>query len=73
MPFALHLLKPAEQEPPQPELLLDHRERPLSRLLSSASVVDERGSGRLEHQPNAAVPRTASDLHPHDPRASGRG
>jgi NADH-quinone oxidoreductase subunit B len=67
--------------PPRPDAVIDailklqkkiERERPLARLLQGPGVSDERGSGRLDHQPNAAVPRSAYDLHPHDPRAGKR-
>lgn len=64
--------------PPRPDAVIDailklqkkiERERPLARLLAGTDVADERGSGRLTHQPNGAVPKTKFDLHPHDPRA----
>jgi len=64
--------------PPRPDAVIDailklqkkiERERPLARLLAGTSVADERGSGRLTHQPNQAVEKTKFDLHPHDPRA----
>lgn len=64
--------------PPRPDAVIDailklqkkiERERPLARLLAGTDVTDERGSGRLTHQPNQAVPKTKFDLHPHDPRA----
>src|SRR5688572_9187617 len=67
--------------PPRPDAVLDaliklqkriERERPLQRILHGPSVVDERGTGRLRYQPNAAVPHGKADLHPHDPRAAGR-
>jgi NADH-quinone oxidoreductase subunit B len=72
--------------PPRPDAVIDallklqkkiERERPLARLMESlggnAPESDERGSGRLSHQPNAAVEKSVSDLHPHDPRAAKRG
>jgi NADH:ubiquinone oxidoreductase subunit B-like Fe-S oxidoreductase len=64
--------------PPRPDAVIDailklqkkiERERPVKRLLAGPDVVDERGSGRLEYQPNADVKKNVSDLHPHDPRA----
>ena len=64
--------------PPRPDAVIDailklqkkiERERPLARLLAGPGIADERGSGRLTHQPNQAVPKTPFDLHPHDPRA----
>jgi NADH:ubiquinone oxidoreductase subunit B-like Fe-S oxidoreductase len=64
--------------PPRPDAVIDailklqkkiERERPLARLLAGPSVIDERGSGRLDYQPNAAVKKSVFDLHPHDPRA----
>jgi NADH-quinone oxidoreductase subunit B len=64
--------------PPRPDAVIDailklqrkiERERPLKRLLAGPGVTDERGSGRLAYQPNAAVKKSVYDLHPHDPRA----
>ena len=64
--------------PPRPDAVIDailklqkkiERESPLRTLLSGPETSDERGTGRLERAPNAAVPGTALDLHPHDPRA----
>jgi NADH-quinone oxidoreductase subunit B len=64
--------------PPRPDAVIDailklqkkiEREHPLARLLAGTDIVDERGSGRLTHQENEAVPKTKFDLHPHDPRA----
>jgi NADH-quinone oxidoreductase subunit B len=69
--------------PPRPDAVIDallklqkiiEREHPLRRVLGpveAAAPSQERGSGLLEHQPNAAVERSARDLHPHDPRARG--
>ena len=65
--------------PPRPDAVIDailklqkkiERERPLARLAAGPGVSDERGSGRLSHQPNAAVHKGPNDLHPHDPRAA---
>ena len=64
--------------PPRPDAVIDAilklqtkiaRERPLAYLLAGPGVSDERGSGELTYQPNAAVPKSVHDLHPHDPRA----
>ncbi|MEQ1892943.1 MAG: NADH-quinone oxidoreductase subunit B family protein [Planctomycetota bacterium] len=64
--------------PPRPDAVIDailklqkkiEREHPLARLLAGTTIADERGSGRLTHQENEAVPKTKFDLHPHDPRA----
>ena len=64
--------------PPRPDAVIDailklqkkiEREQPLKRLLAGPGVSDERGSGRLDYQPNAAVKKSVFDLHPHDPRA----
>ena len=64
--------------PPRPDAVIDailklqkkiERERPLARILSGPGVIDERGSGQLSYQPNAAVKKSVFDLHPHDPRA----
>jgi len=64
--------------PPRPDAVIDailklqkkiERERPLKRLLAGPDVGDERGSGRRDYQPNAAVKKSVLDLHPHDPRA----
>ncbi len=64
--------------PPRPDAMIDailklqkkiERENPLRRLLAGPRVVDERGHGLLLRQPNAALPRSTLDLHPHDPRA----
>jgi len=64
--------------PPRPDAVIDailklqkkiERERPLARILSGPEVIDERGSGRLDYQPNAAVKKGVFDFHPHDPRA----
>jgi NADH-quinone oxidoreductase subunit B len=66
--------------PPRPDAVIDAilklqkkiaRERPLAHLLEGPGVSDERGSGELSYQPNAAVPKSVHDLHPHDPRARG--
>jgi len=68
--------------PPRPDAVLDaiiklqgkiQRERPLARILHGPSVVDVRGTGLNLYQPNATVPRSKADLHPHDPRAARRG
>jgi len=68
--------------PPRPDAVIDailklqkkiERERPVARLLEGTTVRDVRGSGRQNLQPNAAVPRGATDLHPHDPRAARKG
>jgi NADH-quinone oxidoreductase subunit B len=65
--------------PPRPDAVIDailklqkkiERERPLARILAGPSTIDEQGTGRLNHQPNAAVKKGLSDLHPHDPRAA---
>jgi len=65
--------------PPRPDAVIDailklqkkiERERPLARLLEGPDgVSDERGTGKLTHQPNQGVTRSVFDLHPHDPRA----
>mgnify|MGYP001815704973 CR=1 FL=1 len=65
--------------PPRPDAVIDAliklqrkiaREDPLRRLTSreAGPAIDE-GSNRLDHQPNAAVPHTPADKHPHDPHA----
>jgi NADH-quinone oxidoreductase subunit B len=65
--------------PPRPDAVIDAilklqkkiaRERPLHHLLHAPPAVDQRGSGSQTYQPNAAVPRSRLDLHPHDPRAA---
>ena len=64
--------------PPRPDAVIDailklqkkiERERPLARILSEPGVIDVRGTGALERQPNQAVQKSVYDLHPHDPRA----
>jgi NADH-quinone oxidoreductase subunit B len=64
--------------PPRPDAVIDAliklqkkiaRERPLSLLLAGGGESDVRGTERLLVQPNAAVPHSRLDLHPHDPRA----
>ncbi len=64
--------------PPRPDAVIDAilklqrkiaRERPLAYLLAGPGVSDEHGSGELTYPPNAAVPKSVHDLHPHDPRA----
>jgi len=65
--------------PPRPDAVIDAilklqkkiaREHPTARLLEGVRVLDERGTGRLDHQPNSAVRSGTLDLHPHDPRAA---
>ena len=64
--------------PPRPDAVIDallklqkkiDRERPLKRILAGPTTVDLHGTGRRIYQPNKALPHTALDLHPHDPRA----
>ena len=64
--------------PPRPDAVIDailklqkriERESPLKRVLEVPEDVDDRGHGRRIYQPNAAVPRSTADLHPHDPLA----
>ena len=64
--------------PPRPDAVIDailklqkkiERESPTRRLARGTELVDERGTGQLVLPPNAAVSRSALDLHPHDPRA----
>jgi NADH-quinone oxidoreductase subunit B len=68
--------------PPRPDAVIDailklqkriERESPHKRVLSVPQDVHDEGTGRLIYQPNAAVRKTALDLHPHDPRARGAG
>ena len=68
--------------PPRPDAVIDailklqkkiERERPVARLLEGPGISDARGTGRLTHQPNQAVPHNTNDLHPHDPRAARGG
>src|SRR5262249_17352275 len=63
--------------PPRPDAVIDaliklqrkiEREHPLRRILGRERDVDPRGTRELVYQPNGAVPHTAPDLHPHDPR-----
>jgi len=65
--------------PPRPDAVIDailklqkkiEREHPVARLMAGTQVGDEGGTGRLTYQPNGAVPRGLTDLHPHDPRAA---
>jgi NADH-quinone oxidoreductase subunit B len=67
--------------PPRPDAVIDailklqrkiERESPTRRLLEGPDVVDERGSGKIEFQPNDSVQKTILDLHPHDPRTRQR-
>jgi len=64
--------------PPRPDAVIDallklqkkiERESPLHRLLHEPGTPDERGTGSLLRQPNAAVVRNELDLHPHAPGA----
>ncbi len=66
--------------PPRPDAVIDailklqkriERESPLRDLAHGPKVLDERGSGRLDFQPNEGGRRGPLDLHPHDPRAGG--
>ena len=64
--------------PPRPDAVIDailklqkriERESPVKALLAGTETVDERGTGQLLKQPNASVPHTRMDFHPHDPRS----
>jgi len=64
--------------PPRPDAMIDAilklqkkiaRESPLRALFAGERETDERGTQRHLYPPNAAVPHTELDLHPHDPRA----
>ncbi|MCK6447338.1 MAG: NADH-quinone oxidoreductase subunit B [Planctomycetes bacterium] len=64
--------------PPRPDAVIDaiiklqkkiEREDPLRRLLKGPEHKPDTGTGTITKQPNAGVPRTALDLHPHDPKA----
>jgi len=64
--------------PPRPDAIIDailklqkriEREQPVKRWLAGPDTVDERGSQESLYAPNAAVPKSELDLHPHDPRA----
>jgi NADH-quinone oxidoreductase subunit B len=64
--------------PPRPDAVIDailklqkriEREQPLRRVLALPDFVQEQGTGAWQRAPNHAVPTTAGDLHPHDPRA----
>jgi len=64
--------------PPRPDAVIDailklqkriERESPVNRLVAGPDVVDVRGTGTSLRQPNAAVPKSELDLHPHAPRA----
>src|SRR5262245_3045252 len=68
--------------PPRPDAVIDailklqkkiERERPWAEIVSGPREVDERGTGRQLQAPNAALPKSVFDLHPHDPRAARRG
>jgi NADH-quinone oxidoreductase subunit B len=65
--------------PPRPDAVIDailklqkkiERENPLRTLLAreAGPEIDE-GTGRVDFQPNAAVPRSSQDKHAHDPAA----
>lgn len=64
--------------PPRPDAVIDaiiklqkkiEREDPLRRLLKGPEHKPDTGTGEIHKQPNAGVPRTPFDLHPHDPKA----
>jgi NADH:ubiquinone oxidoreductase subunit B-like Fe-S oxidoreductase len=64
--------------PPRPDAVIDAilklqkkigREHPLERVLRGPQSIDDGGTGRLDHQPNAGRKKDDLDLHPHDPRA----
>ncbi|MBM3976516.1 MAG: NADH-quinone oxidoreductase subunit B [Planctomycetes bacterium] len=64
--------------PPRPDAVIDailklqqriEREQPLKRVFALPEHVIEQGSGAWLRAPNSGVPKSASDLHPHDPRA----
>jgi NADH-quinone oxidoreductase subunit B len=73
--------------PPRPDAVIDallklqrriERERPHRLILAQPEpeTVEDRGTGRILFQPNAAVAKSDLDRHPHDPHArgaSGRG
>jgi NADH:ubiquinone oxidoreductase subunit B-like Fe-S oxidoreductase len=67
--------------PPRPDAVIDailklqkkiERESPVKKLLAGPGEIDERGTGRLSYQPNAAVRPSTNDFHPHDPRVPRR-